>query len=82
MTAPWYHETPGPEYFNAWTLAHVVSGMIARRSGLSVVEAVLLHTGYELLEGSIFPVDHRDTSFRNHVGDSVGFLAGFSVGAP
>jgi hypothetical protein len=81
MRRPWYHESPGPEYFNHWTLAHVVSGMFARSAGLTLLEAVLLHTAYEFVEGSIFPIEHRDVSIKNHVGDSIAFLAGFTVGS-
>lgn len=74
---PWYHETIGPQFFNEWTVVHVATGALwgaifPRR----FVSGMIVHTLYELVEGRIFPVEHRDTSLRNHVGDSLAFLVG------
>jgi hypothetical protein len=34
------------------------------------------HTIYEAIEGAIFPLEFRDPSMRNHVGDTIAFAAG------
>ncbi len=76
-TLPWFHETTGPQFFNEWTILHITTGALwgavfPRRfwTGMAV------HTLYEMMEGKIFPVEHRDTSMRNHIGDSIAFLGG------
>ena len=76
---PWYHEQPGPELFNSWTWTHFAWGMASARAGVGFLNAFLLHTGYEMVEGFIFPWEDRDVSMRNHVGDTVAFLAGWAV---
>jgi hypothetical protein len=42
----------------------------------SLAVTLILHTFYEMIEGQIFPLESRDTSFENHVGDSLASLAG------
>jgi hypothetical protein len=79
-TKPWYHETVGPQFFNEWTIVHVVTGALwgaiwPRR----VLSGMVAHTLYEMVEGKLFPVDQRDVSMRNHVGDSLAFLAGMML---
>lgn len=68
-------ESPGPAYFNHWTLAHIFWGVVAARYHLQFAEALILHTGYEGIEGYFFT--HRDESMENHVGDTIAFAAGF-----
>jgi len=77
---PWYHETIGPRFFNEWSLVHVATGALwgAIFPG-RIKTGMLAHTLYEMIEGQIFPIEHRDVSFRNHVGDSLAFLAGMLV---
>lgn len=77
---PWYWEDPRGAWINAWTPVHVASGTLfallrPKRYG----EGMILHTAYEVAEGSIFPVEARDTSAKNHVGDSAAFLAGMLI---
>ena len=74
---PWYFEKTGPAFFNEWSLTHVAWGALfqllfpdRRFTGL------VLHTIYESIEGSIFPVQFRDASMRNHIGDTLAFAAG------
>ncbi len=73
---PWFHEAKGPEYFNAWTLTHAAWGAVAARY-VPLPAALILHTLYEMFESEIFPVEHRDVSTRNHIGDTIGFAAGY-----
>ncbi len=80
MTEPWYHEAAGPQYFNAWTVTHVLWGAVAARY-LPLVTALVLHTLYEAIESELFPAESRDVSLCNHVGDTVGFTAGYLVAA-
>ena len=77
---PWYFEKTGPSFFNAWSLTHVGWGalfqlMFPKR----YVTGLVLHTIYESIEGYIFPAAFRDTSMRNHVGDTIAFAAGMLV---
>jgi hypothetical protein len=72
----WHHEKAGPAFFNAWTLTHVAWGFIAERA-VSFGIAMAAHFAYEMVEGEIFPAEDRDISMANHVGDTVGFIAGF-----
>ena len=84
---PWYHEPKGPEFFNAWTIAHAAWGAVAARYVNSLprggagrfpfVAALVLHTVYELAEQDIFPLKDRDVSTENHIGDTLGFSAGY-----
>ena len=74
---PWYFEKTGPAFFNEWSLTHLGWGALfqllfpdRRLTGL------VLHTIYESIEGYIFPVEFRDASMRNHVGDTLAFAAG------
>lgn len=77
---PWYFEKTGPAFFNEWTLTHLGWGMLYqlvfpnRR-----VTGLVLHTIYESIEGYIFPAKFRDTSMRNHVGDTIAFTVGMLV---
>lgn len=73
---PWFHETPAPNLFNEWTWTHFAWGLASARLVRSHLIALAAHTGYEAIEGRIFPDPHRDVSLLNHVGDSVAFLAG------
>lgn len=76
---PWYHERKGPDYFNAWTVTHAAWGAVA--SGfIPFTGALILHTLYETIEQDIFPLEDRDISLRNHVGDTLGFVAGYLAG--
>lgn len=77
MPVPWFHEQQGPELVNVWTLTHVMWGAVVAHFTDSLPLAMVLHTFYESIEGQIFPVEHRDVSLKNHVGDSIGFAAGF-----
>jgi hypothetical protein len=77
---PWYFETPGPSLVNEWTIVHFATGALW---GAAKPDAILTglvgHTAYEMIEGSLFPIEDRDVSMRNHVGDSLAFLAGMIV---
>ncbi len=44
---------------------------------LGPMQAVAVHTLYEMVEGNLFPREHRDVSMLNHVGDSIAFVAGY-----
>lgn len=83
MTRPWYHEQAGPQLFNEWTWTHFAWGAVSARA-VDWTTAVALHTLYELVEGALFPRAHRDVSAKNHVGDTLAFLAGRAAleGAP
>jgi hypothetical protein len=43
------------------------------------IPAVLIHTAYESVEGYLFPIENRDASMMNHVGDTIAFMAGWAV---
>jgi len=73
---PWYHETTSAKLFNEWTWTHVVWGMVSAGLIRQWWMALLAHTIYEAVEGNIFPVQNRDVSWTNHMGDSVAFMAG------
>ena len=81
---PWYFEKTGPAVFNEWSLTHLGWGALfqllfpdRRLTGL------VLHTIYESIEGYIFPLEFRDASMRNHVGDTIAFAAGmFAIPSP
>lgn len=83
MPQPWYHEHAGPSLFNSWSWTHFAWGMAARKYGteygIGFWFALLLHTFYELVEGRLFPIQHRDPSMLNHVGDTIAFAAGWGV---
>ena len=74
---PWYFEKTGPALFNEWSLTHLGWGALFqllfpdRR-----VTGLVLHTIYESIEGLIFPLEFRDSSMRNHVGDTIAFAVG------
>ena len=68
-------EDAGPRLFNDWTLTHFIWGVVAAHFVPNFVGAIVLHSAYELVEGKIFV--HRDESMRNHVGDTIGFTAGY-----
>lgn len=76
----WFYETPGPALFNEWTWTHFAWGLASWPLMKSHMVGLAAHTLYEFTEGEIFPVQARDTSFENHVGDTVAFLAGSVVG--
>lgn len=77
---PWYFEKTGPSFFNVWSLAHVASGALFEvLFPERFVAGLVTHTIYEAIEGHIFPAEFRDTSVRNHVGDSLAFAAGMWV---
>ena len=74
---PWYFENTGPSFFNAWSLTHVGWGALFQLLfPKRYVTGLVLHTIYESIEGYIFPAEFRDTSMRNHVGDTIAFAAG------
>jgi hypothetical protein len=73
---PWYHETTAPRLFNEWTWTHFAWGMVSAGLVSSWWMALLAHTFYEAIESQIFPVQNRDVSWTNHVGDTVAFMAG------
>ena len=76
----WYFEDTGPSFFNAWSLAHVGSGAIFQLLFPGrFVTGLVLHTLYEAVEGHIFPLEFRDPSLRNHIGDTIAFAAGMLV---
>ena len=77
---PWYHETVGPLLVNKWTVTHVAWGVASVKYVDSFWLALGLHTLYEMVEGGIFPLPHRDVSMLNHVGDSLAFVVGRLVG--
>lgn len=73
---PWYHETTQAKLFNEWTWTHFAWGMVSAGVVSTWWQALVLHTLYEMVEGRVFPNQNRDVSFRNHVGDTVAFMAG------
>ena len=72
----WFFETPGPALFNEWSWTHFAWGLASWRLTKNHWVGLAGHTLYEAVEGEIFPVEARDTSFENHVGDTLAFLAG------
>lgn len=68
--------------FNEWTIAHVASGVLwgMMKPG-AMLTGVAAHTAYEMVEGNIFPRDDRDVSMRNHLGDTLAFVAGMLLGS-
>ena len=79
MDRPWWYESAGPSLWNEWTWTHITWGMIAREWTDSFLLALAVHTLYEMGEGRIFPREHRDVSARNHLGDTVAFMAGWYI---
>lgn len=77
---PWYFESTQGAYFNEWTWTHFAWGLVSWHFLRSHPVGVLLHTVYEIFEGSVFPGPTRDVSFQNHMGDTAAFLAGSVVG--
>ena len=74
---PWYFEKTGPAFFNEWSLTHLGWGALFQLLFPDrYVTGLVLHTIYESIEGHIFPAAFRDTSMRNHVGDTLAFTAG------
>ena len=74
---PWYFEKTGPSFFNAWSLTHLGWGALFQLLFPDrYVTGLVLHTIYESIEGHIFPLEFRDASLRNHVGDTLAFTAG------
>ena len=74
---PWYFEKTGPSFFNAWSLTHLGWGALFQLLFPDrYVTGLVLHTIYESIEGRIFPLEFRDSSMRNHVGDTIAFAAG------
>ena len=80
MRQPWFFETTQQQLFNEWTWTHLFWGMFSTRFIKSDLNALLVHTAYESIEGFIFPSEARDVSMRNHIGDTLAFLAGRLVG--
>ena len=80
MIQPWFFEKPGPALFNVWTWTHFAWGLVSWPLTKSHVMGLVAHTAYEFIEGDIFPVEARDVSLENHVGDTIAFLAGSIVG--
>lgn len=77
---PWYFEKTGPAFFNEWSITHVGWGALFQFLFPNrYVTGLVLHTIYESIEGHIFPAEFRDTSTRNHVGDTIAFAAGMLV---
>lgn len=76
----WFFESPGPAFFNEWTWTHFAWGLGSWRFTKSHLTGLAAHTLYEFVEGDIFPVEARDVSLENHVGDTVAFLAGSVLG--
>ena len=75
----WFFETPGPAFFNEWTWTHFAWGLVSYPLTKSHAVGLVAHTLYESVEGNIFPIEARDPSFENHVGDTVAFLVGSVV---
>lgn len=74
---PWYFEKTGPAIFNEWSLAHLGWGALFQAVFPNrQITGLVVHTIYESIEGYIFPVEFRDSSMRNHVGDTIAFAAG------
>jgi hypothetical protein len=73
---PWFYETTGPCLLNEWTWTHVAWGMASVKLTGNDLTALAGHTLYEAVEGRIFPDPYRDTSFLNHVGDTLAFIVG------
>ena len=74
---PWYFEKTGPALFNEWSVTHLGWGALFQLLFPDrYVTGLVLHTIYESIEGYIFPVEFRDASMRNHVGDTIAFAAG------
>ena len=74
---PWYFEKTGPTFFNEWSFMHLGWGALFQLVFPDrYVTGLVLHTIYESIEGYIFPAEFRDTSMRNHVGDTIAFAAG------
>jgi len=77
---PWYFEKTGPSFFNAWSFVHVGSGALFQLLFPDrYVAGLVTHTIYEAIEGRIFPLEFRDPSFRNHVGDTIAFAVGMWI---
>lgn len=78
---PWWFEDPAPHVLNRWSLVHVATGAAfgAAFPG-RYLAGFVLHSAYEAVEGRLFPIEQRDASFRNHVGDSLTFLLGVAIG--
>ena len=74
---PWYFEKTGPALFNEWSLTHLGWGALFQAVFPErKLTGLVLHTIYESVEGYIFPLEFRDASMRNHVGDTIAFAAG------
>ena len=74
---PWYFEKTGPSFFNAWSVTHLGWGALFQLLFPNrYVTGLVMHTIYESIEGYIFPLEFRDSSMRNHVGDTIAFAAG------
>ena len=74
---PWYFEKTGPALFNEWSFAHLGwGGLFQAVFPDRQLTGLFMHTLYESIEGHIFPVEFRDSSMRNHVGDTIAFAAG------
>ena len=72
----WYFEGSQGAYFNEWSLSHFLWGVLIWEITRSHLVSLGLHTLYEIYEGQLFPVQARDTSLENHLGDSLAFVAG------
>ena len=76
MSKKWYHESGQGQFMNKWSLAHFLFGIASYKIFKNQYEGLVWHTLYEFLEQDLYPIEDRDTSMTNHVGDTVFFLAG------
>ena len=77
---------PNQTFLDPYSIAHAGSGVVARSLKLSLIQTVLLHTAFEILENQylkfhpttkkFFPDPSKDT-LLNSVGDTVSIMAGW-----
>lgn len=76
MSQPWFFESSQGQYFNEWTWTHVLWGGLLYYYLQDLPATMIAKIVYEMIEGQIFPVESRDTSMENHLGDLLAGLAG------
>lgn len=76
---PWYWEEGEGNLFNRWSLVHFGAGLASYGIFRGYWPGLIAHTLYEFAEKDFFPVEARDTSMENHVGDTASFFAGMVV---
>ena len=74
------------DLFDEFSLLHLISGVIAKKAGLSFVTTLLGSAVFELLEiqlktvgPSLFPHPSQDSSL-NMFGDSIAVMVGWLIG--